>query len=585
MKIKILSIVACILFFNTLIVFANNDKNYYKVIKIIDGDTFYVDFNNNGKAEATEKVRINGIDAFEVKNSARLQKQAKQYNLTEAEALSLGYLGRGFAKKNLLNKYVKVEYSAKTKVDRYNRPLVSIYYNCNKKGQCTKSYEQEVLKEGLALVYSGSNLKKALKPYENIEKIKENAEKTKNLNLVVLNKRNNKYHKINCQYGTTVSQQEIIKKPIFKYHCANCCIDEKRKEVQNKKYKPYKKSVKPNAQEENMQLFFLSPLKQKEPVNKCVTSACKALLYNIDNAKESIDFAIYGIKEQDTIFTALLQAQKRGIKIRWVTDLTEKEQNIYSDTYRLMKYIPYYNTDFEAQKKEAERTANFKFPQTAIMHNKFFIFDNKKVFTGSTNISSTCLTGYNSNVAVLINSEKIASIYKEEFEQMYKGKFHNEKAPVKDNEDIRFNNLVISVYFSPTNHATLNQIIPLIKSAKEYIYIPAFYLTRNDIIQELISAKNRGLDIKIIVDETSTKGKYVNVDYIKNNGIDIKIENWQGKMHMKSFIIDDNTLVIGSMNFTKQGEFINDENCLVIKNSPILTMAYKKHFLELWNSI
>ena len=54
---------------------------------------------------------------------------------------------------------------------------------------------------------------------------------------------------------------------------------------------------------------------------------------------------------------------------------------------------------------------------------------------------------------------------------------------------------------------------------------------------------------------------------------------------MKSIIIDDNTLVIGSMNFTKQGENRNDENTIIIKNSKVLSTEYKKHFLILWNSI
>ena len=65
----------------------------------------------------------------------------------------------------------------------------------------------------------------------------------------------------------------------------------------------------------------------------------------------------------------------------------------------------------------------------------------------------------------------------------------------------------------------------------------------------------------------------------------VKIENWPGKMHMKSMIIDDEKLIIGSMNFTKQGENINDENCLIIKSAPELAKKYKEHFLTLWNSI
>ena len=378
--------------------------------------------------------------------------------------------------------------------------------------------------------------------------------------------------------------KELINKPLLKYSQASCCYHNSNK---TKKYKPYRKIVKPDAKDDCIELYFLSPLKQKQPENNCRTSACKALLYNIDNAKESIDFAIYGIAGQDTIFNALTNANKRGVKIRWVTDLTENKENIYFDTYKLMEEIPSYNTDYIFHEKELNNYTNnkYKFPQTAIMHDKFFIFDNKIVFTGSTNISSTCLTGFNSNVAVIINSKIVADIYKQEFEQMYLGKFHTDKTEILNNENINLKHMRTSIYFSPKNKAIFNKIIPLVKNAKSYIYIPAFYLTHPTLIEELINAKQRGVDVKIIVDETSVKGEYVNIEKLKHNNIDIKVENWAGKMHMKSIIIDDSILVIGSMNFTKQGENRNDENTIIIKNSIILTKKYKKHFLELWNSI
>ena len=343
--------------------------------------------------------------------------------------------------------------------------------------------------------------------------------------------------------------------------------------------------VSSQTDESAIQLFFLNPLNQNKPQNKCKTTACKALLKNINKANETIDFASYGINDQDKIFNALVKAQNRGVKIRWVTDLNEKNRNIYYDTYALMHKIPTYNTDYFSQQKETERTKNYEFPQTAIMHNKFFIFDNKNVFTGSTNISSYCLTGYNSNVAILINSNDVANIYKQEFEQMYNGKFHNEKSAISNNENIKVGDSTVSIYFSPVNKTTSEQIIPIIKSAKSYIYIPAFYLTRKSLIYELIDAKKRGIDIKIIVDESSVKGKYVDIDFMRNNKLDVKVENWAGKMHMKSMIIDDNTLIIGSMNFTKQGENINDENCLIIKKAPELAKKYKEHFFILWDSI
>lgn len=558
------------------------ENGTYKVIKVIDGDTLYLDFNNDGRYQKEEKVRINGIDTFEVKPSVFLDWQMKKFNLTQSEALGLGYFGKEFAKKNLLNKYVKAEYSADTKTCDMGRQLMSISYDNG------KSYEQEVLKAGLATVYKKSNIAPELYKYENLEKIKSNVKKTHWLNLVLLNKKNNTYHKVNCEYGLMASNVELINKSLFSnYKPTSCCYPELVKNKKEKPYKIYINIVKPDAEENSIEIFFLSPLKQKKPENECKTGACKALLYNIDNAKESIDFAIYGIDGQDRIFNALLNAQKRGVKIRWVTDMTENNQNIYPDTIKLMKKIPTVRDDYESF--DSLHIPDYKYKleyQGAIMHDKFFIFDNQKVFTGSTNISSTCLTGFNSNVAILIDSKAVANIYEQEFAQMYSGKFHTEKKPVLNNENLKFkDNLILSIYFSPANKISTSKIIPLIKSAQNYIYIPAFYLTHIGITNELIEAKNRGVDIKIIIDESSLQSKYSTKEIIKKSGIDVKVEHWAGKMHMKSLIIDDKTLVIGSMNFTSQGENRNDENTLIIENASVLTKAYKKHFLELWNSI
>ena len=251
-------------------------------------------FNDNGIAEQDEKVRINGIDTFETKLNDGLNWQMKLYNLTQDEALGLGYYGKEFAKKELLNKPVRAEYTSEGKFDKNNRHLMSIYYDCNRQGKC-KNYEQEVLKAGLATIYTKSNLADKLKPYENTDRIKQNTKRTHKLNLVVLNYKNGKYHKTTCEYGWMFSQQELIDKPLIKYTPATCCYPKK---IKDEKYKPYKKIVKPDAKDVNIELYFLSPLKQKHPENSCKSSACKALLYNIDNAKESIDFAIYGIAEQ-----------------------------------------------------------------------------------------------------------------------------------------------------------------------------------------------------------------------------------------------------------------------------------------------
>lgn len=194
------------------------ENNTYKVIKVIDGDTLFLDFNKDGIPQQEEKVRINGIDTFEVKPSMFLEWQMKEFNLTQKEALGLGYFGKEFAKKNLLNKYVKAEYTGNTKTCDMGRQLMSIYYDNG------KNYEQEVLKAGLASVYKKSNLASELNKYENLDKIRSNVKKTHWLNLVLLNKKNNRYHKVNCEYGQMASNIELIQKPILpRFRPAKCC--------------------------------------------------------------------------------------------------------------------------------------------------------------------------------------------------------------------------------------------------------------------------------------------------------------------------------------------------------------------------
>ncbi len=200
----------------------------YKVIKIVDGDTVYIDFNNNGICDKDEKVRINGIDTFETKISDGLIWQANKNNTNLQESLGLGYLAKQFAISELLNKYVYAEYSALTKYDKYNRKLMSVFYDC--KNNVCKSYEEEILKEGLAIIYEKSNISSQLEKFENYDKLRENAIKTHNMDLVFLNKDTKKYHKINCRLVKHINNIELAEKKYLKKNKpAACCHEQKNK--------------------------------------------------------------------------------------------------------------------------------------------------------------------------------------------------------------------------------------------------------------------------------------------------------------------------------------------------------------------
>ncbi len=358
--------------------------------------------------------------------------------------------------------------------------------------------------------------------------------------------------------------KEKVKENIAKIINADNKISEKVKN-NNISEEKYKEIIKI----ENLSLYLSNPNKYKKPQNACVTPSCKNLLSEIQNAEETIDIAIYGIENENEILNALKTAKDRGVKIRCAADSDANGEFTYADTKELEKVC-------ESVKYDNKYN---------IMHNKFFIFDNKKVITGSTNMSPTGIGGYNSNSIVVIENKDISSTYKKEFDEMFKGLFQIKKENNNSRRNIKINNdTYVDVFFSPKGDMYKNLFHPLITNAKSLIYIDVFYLTHKEIAQDLINAHKRGVEIKIIIDATSAKNPKSRLKELRNEGIKVKVENWGGKAHEKTMSIDNKILILGSANFTQSAMNYNDENTIAIYNSYV-TKEYNKFFIALYNSI
>ena len=317
----------------------------------------------------------------------------------------------------------------------------------------------------------------------------------------------------------------------------------------------------------NIKIIVSDLTTKLKPDRNCSSDICKEILTNINNSKMSIDMAIYGYSSTPAIEQAIKDAQNRGVKIRLVYDVGAKNQNIYPDTFKFVSLIA--STKNDGRLKDSNAT----------MHNKFYIFDDKIVITGSANLSHTDMSGFNSNNIIVINSTNIAKIYKTEFEQMFNGNFHSAKIPTVNN---KANNM--QIYFSPQDKTISNAVLPIIENAKSYIYIPIFVITENRVVEALISAKQRGVDVRLISDALNASGKYSKIKVLRANGIPVKVENYAGKMHSKTMIVDDKYSIMGSMNFSKSGEIKNDENTIVLENAEAAKYL-KRFFLYQWDRI
>ncbi len=131
----------------------------------------------------------------------------------------------------------------------------------------------------------------------------------------------------------------------------------------------------------------------------------------------------------------------------------------------------------------------------------------------------------------------------------------------------------ISVCFTPGENCT-QSIIHVIDQAKQTVFVQAYSFTSAPIAKALLEAKNRGVDVKIILDKSQFKSeKYSASKFLVNQGIPVWIDYKPSIAHNKVMVIDQATVITGSFNFTKAAQEKNAENLLVIHN-PILAAQY-----------
>lgn len=511
MRTKIIGITVLILLFINFLIFLNPSIEETYVSEVtspieikLKNDTLY---------------KVSDFDSFDSYYSVKNKNLALRLNLTEDEAFILGNLAKYWAENILNNRKVFVS----------NDDLIYYKYSYKRKFEnsafCIKDNEF-------------TNSYAAQKLIKNIRKS----------NYMIFDMDTEEYLPLDKNFR---SKNYIVLKKGYKKH---------------KKFSAKTKTISTVPlilNNGNFKIIISDFTQRLKPDRNCSTEMCKEILSNINSAKTSIDFAIYGYSSVPSIENAIKNAKARGVKIRLVYDIDATDSNIYPNTNDLVKLVA--NTKNDSLSKE----------KSAIMHNKFYVFDNKIVITGSANLSHTDMSGYNSNAIIVINSSDAAKIYTEEFNQMYEGKFHSDKILSVNNSGI---------YFSPQNKTIQNAILPLIRNSKTYIYIPAFLISHKRMVAELIQAKNRGVDVRIITDALNASAKYSKVRELRAAGMPVKIENYAGKMHSKTMIIDDKYLIFGSMNFSKSGESKNDENLIVLENKEA-AIFYKQFFLYLWDKI
>lgn len=283
-------------------------------------------------------------------------------------------------------------------------------------------------------------------------------------------------------------------------------------------------------------------------------------------ALQEIDFEEIEDEELDLVEALVRAKRDREVDVRVVTE------------------ADYYERRFDDRPDylvlEAEQIVVIPDVGGALMHNKFIVVDGRYVWMGSTNTTGNGFLD-NPNNSLIIDSPEIAAFYTLEFNQMFGGDFHGSK---EDLDVGRFDldgvgEEEVKVMFSPKGHHTIAEIRAEIMAARSSIYFCIFAFTEDEISGDIIGARDGGVDVRGVFDEIRTGGgRYCQYYVLCDEGFDVKLDNYPGKLHHKFMVIDAGTgfesrVITGSYNWSGNAES-NDENTVIIRDREISDLYY-----------
>jgi len=136
--------------------------------------------------------------------------------------------------------------------------------------------------------------------------------------------------------------------------------------------------------------------------------------------------------------------------------------------------------------------------------------------------------------------------------------------------------VAVAVCFSPEEDCTALAVDAVDRAEKE-ILVSAYGLTTSSkIVEALIHARRRGVDVRVIADRTTPCEQKSGLGPLAEAGVPIWIDSSVRIAHSKSMVIDSQVTLTGSMNWTG-GAAQNSENLNLVA-SKIIAAACAGHW-------
>lgn len=256
-------------------------------------------------------------------------------------------------------------------------------------------------------------------------------------------------------------------------------------------------------------------------------------------AQSSIHITMYAVTDEELLKKLYHRAQK-GLSVK-----------IWHDRTHAPLSLPLIATPVKAK---------------GLMHRKIVITDDAYVFLGSANMTTSSLVLHD-NLSVGFYHPPLARFL---------------QSPQAPYFDFTLEQLICRLWMLPDLKA-LDYLTEQLSKAQTSIFVAMFTLTHPQLLEALVKAQQRGVQVKVAVDHYAARGASRKaVKFLQDQKIPVVFSQGLQLLHHKWAYIDRSQVVLGSTNWTKAA-FTKNQDCLLFLSH--LTAKEQKFFDRLSRTI
>jgi len=311
---------------------------------------------------------------------------------------------------------------------------------------------------------------------------------------------------------------------------------------------------------------------------------CAVVSSAFDEAIESIDLLLANAElEGNPLWERLVAAHERGVEVRVLVDRSDWSASITEDNRPAVEYLRGLGID-----------ARFDNPSVTT-HAKLVIVDRRVVILGSTNWNRYALTDQE-QANVKIADARVAEAFADWFDWLWE---EGEARVLEVSSDAVLaegGTWIVALPDGDGSAVYASFVQALIERARSSVHVVLYRVsvypgyadsTANRLVDGLIRAAQRGLDVRIVIDDCqfyadSAAANLTSALYLYQHGIPVRFDDPRETTHAKLLVIDGTHVVVGSTNWNYYALERNVEANVALLGMSAVADVFEAFFDTLW---